>query len=49
MKNIVFMMDIDLEGKGDHDNRYHSKRRLPYQYLYVFKDIIFLILWKLII
>ena len=32
MKNIVFMMDIDLEGKGDHDNRYHSKRRLPYQY-----------------
>ena len=30
MKNIVFMMDIDLEGKGDHDNRYHSKRRLPY-------------------
>ena len=32
MKNVVFMMDIDLEGKGDHDNRYHSKRRLPYQY-----------------
>ena len=31
MKNIVFMMDIDLEGKGDHDNRYHSKRSFPYQ------------------
>ena len=24
MKNVVFMMDIDLEGKGDNDNRYHS-------------------------
>ena len=28
MKNIVFMMDIDLAGEG----RYASTRRLPYQY-----------------
>ena len=28
MKNIVFLMDIDLSGEG----RYSSTRRLPYQY-----------------
>ena len=28
MKNIVFMMDIDLAGEG----RYASSRRLPYKY-----------------
>ena len=28
MKNIVFIMDIDLKGEG----RYSSTRRLPYQY-----------------
>jgi hypothetical protein len=28
MKNVVFMMDIDLGGEG----RYSSTRRLPYKY-----------------
>jgi len=32
-KNIVFMMDIDLEGKGNYrSERYSSSRRLPYEY-----------------
>ena len=28
MKNIVFMLDIDIQGEG----RYSSTRRLPYKY-----------------
>ena len=28
MKNVVFLMDIDLSGEG----RYSSTRRLPYKY-----------------